>query len=237
MARMGFTAYGVDDERALSEDTCLIARDQANDVGNESSNELSFLAITGGSTSPPNAVYLHRKYDESVQKGDIVIPSWTLNVLDVKNGSNVTVTTCRLIFLDLHSITLIFRGCRGYRHWDEVATSSNFAIPGTWSSDWPVGISRRTLVKFLPTLLHARTLIHMSLVVFDVLDMTMVCKDFRGFYEFFLFAYCRFEMRQWKRLSTFISYHLNIHISDSIIVFFLMIVLDFTTVSSEVAIN
>lgn len=180
MARMGFTAYAVDDERALSGDSCLTSRDQANSVGNVSSNDLSFLAITGGSTSPPNAIYLHRKYDESVHKGDIVIPSWTLNVLDVKNGSKVNVTTCRLIFLDRHSITLIFKGCRGYRHWDEVATSSNFAVPGTWSSDWPTGISRRTLVKFLPILLHARTLIHKSLVVFDVLDMTMVCEDFIG---------------------------------------------------------
>ena len=56
IARMGFTAYGVDDEKALSEDSCLTARDQANNVGNESLNELSFLAITGGSTSPPNEI-------------------------------------------------------------------------------------------------------------------------------------------------------------------------------------
>ena len=178
---MGFTAYGVDNGRLLSEDTCLIARDQSNDVENVSLDEPSFFTIIAVSTSPPSkslhGIYLHRKYDSSIQKGDIVLPSWTLDVLNLKNCSEVTVAPCRLVLLDsssLHSIILIFRRCRGYRHWDEVATSSTFAIPGTWSSDWPSGIPQRILEKFLPILLHARTLIHKSLVVFDVLDVTMV---------------------------------------------------------------
>lgn len=178
---MGFTAYGVDDGRLLSEDTCLIARDQSNDVENVSLDEPSFFTITAGSTSPPpkslHAIYLHQKYDNSIQKGDIVIPSWTLDVLNIKNCSEIIVTPCRLVLLDsssLHSIILIFKRCRGYRHWDEVATSSTFSTPGTWSSDWPNGIPHKTLEKFLPILLHARTLIHKSLIVFDVLDVTMV---------------------------------------------------------------
>lgn len=159
----------------------MIARDQSNDVENVPFDEPSFFAITAGSTSLPSkalhAIYLHRMYDNSVQKGDIVIPSWTLDVLNLKNCSEVTVTPCRLVLLDsssLHSIILIFKRCQRYRHWDEVATSSTFSIPGSWSSDWPSGIPHRTLEKFLPILLHARTLIHKSLVVFDVLDVTMV---------------------------------------------------------------
>ena len=182
---MAFTAYGVDDARALSEDSCLIALDQLNDAENQSLEEPCFLAITAGQTTPLNiarhTVYLHRNHDKSVKKGDIVIPSWTLSVLDLTNGSEVSVMAGRLLLLDntsFHRIILIFKGCKGYRHWDEVATSSTFAVPGTLSPDWPTAISRRTLVKFLPILLHSRTLIHKSLVVFDVLDMTMVSMGF-----------------------------------------------------------
>lgn len=115
--------------------------------------------------------------DDTIQAGDIAVPSWGLELLSVPTCSKVYVTPVLLEFLastDIFRIVLVYRGRKMYRHWDEIATECAFSVPGAWCSDWPSGVPKRAVEKFLPVLLQSRTLIDGSSFVLDVLDNTMV---------------------------------------------------------------
>lgn len=178
---MQLIAFGVDQPDLLSADTCLVGCWEKNDVSNISDDKgYVIVTVNGQMTSGQQAdsiLCLRRRLDENVQSGETVIPYWVLDLLGITNGSHVTVVPAMINFLDpasVRRINLVFKAWKSYRHWDEVATGSKLCIPGTWSAGWPSGISVTTLIKFLPVLLDAKNLIDNSILVLDVLDMTMV---------------------------------------------------------------
>jgi hypothetical protein len=178
---MQLSAFGVDQPNLLSADTCLVGCLEKNDVSNVSVDKGHVIVTVNGHLSlgqqPDSVLCLRQCLDKSVQNGEIVLPSWVLDLLGVSNGSHVNVAPAMMNFVDPASVThinLVYRAWKCYRHWDEVATASRLCIPGTWSAGWPSGISVTTLTKFLPVLLESKTLLDNSFFVLDVLDITMV---------------------------------------------------------------
>jgi hypothetical protein len=115
--------------------------------------------------------------DNTIKDGDLIVPSWILDIIGRQNGTKIYTHSMRMIVIEPDKVTkikLIYNGYKSYRHWDEFGTTSPFFIPGSWISDWPVGISINALTKLLPVILHSKTLVHESAVVFSILDVTMV---------------------------------------------------------------
>lgn len=177
---MELSAFGVDQPNLLSVDTCLVGR-WDDDVGNESVDD-RFVTVTAHretsfSQQSNSVLCLRLRLDDSVKNGEIVIPHWVLDLLGITNRSHVAVVPAMMNFVNqvtVKHVILTFKAWKCYRHWDEVAAAARLCIPGTWSAGWPSGISVTTLIKFLPILLDARTLVDNSFVVLDVLDITMV---------------------------------------------------------------
>ena len=120
---------------------------------------------------------LSQRDNDGVKDCDIVLPQWVLDILGVQNLSIVFVLPVLLGPVNpamISRIELIYKGCKSYRHWDEVSTECRLKVPGIWSTDWPSGISRKALQKFLPVILQSKKLADNTLLVVDVLDNTMV---------------------------------------------------------------
>ena len=177
---MVHAVFGVDKWNLLPLDSCLIGGDHLDD---EICSHQDYLILrasesAGSSALQDDGVLCFRKqFDGSVARGDIVVPSWAIDRLGVVSGHDISTSHACLKYLeptDISRVLFIFQGRKSYRHWDEVATSSTITTPGAWCSDWPNGISQKALTKFLPVLINSRMLVDNSLIVLDVLDVTMV---------------------------------------------------------------
>jgi hypothetical protein len=182
---MVHAVFGVDKWNLLPLDSCLIGGSHPDEVCSACSHQ-NYLILrasesTGSSGLQDDGVICFRKqFDGSVANGDIVVPSWAVDRLGIKNGRDTLTSHVCLKNLEpteVSRVNFIFQGRKSYRHWDEVATSSTITTPGAWSSDWPTGISKKALTKFLPVLINSRTLVDNSLIVLDVLDVTMVISN------------------------------------------------------------
>jgi hypothetical protein len=132
--------------------------------------------------------------DNTIKDGDLIVPSWIMDILQVPNGTKIFTHNVRMVLIDpikVSKIKLIYKGYKSYRHWDEFATTSPFFIPGSWMSDWPLGISINALTKLLPIILHSKTLVHESAVVFGVLDVTMVMNTVFNLVSSFLYLFIK----------------------------------------------
>lgn len=180
---MQFTIYGVD-QSSLALDSCLMSSGQVDDIDRDGSDARTgkFVLIGRRETDfvrqqGEKLLCLSQCGNDGVKNGDIVVPQWVLSVLCVESFSRVLAKSVSLMLVDpiiLSKVVLIYKGRKSYRHWDEVSTKCSFEVPGAWSIDWPVGISKKALEKFLPVLLQSRKLVNDTLIVVDVLDNTMV---------------------------------------------------------------
>ena len=186
---MKYSVFGVDNLSAIPADSCLIMRKESG-ASNESENGDRYVVIgtaersthcVGNIRGRTSVVYpllcLSSCHDDSILEGDMVIPVWALDLLSVPNSSEVYARPVHLELLhhsDISQVVLVYKGRQSYRHWDEVATESSFSVPGSWCTDWPSGLPKKALQKFLPVLLQSRTLVDGAALVLEVLDNTMV---------------------------------------------------------------
>lgn len=178
-----FTIYGVD-QSSLALDSCLTSYGLVDDTnGDRTDNRKDRFVLIGRNET--NSVQQHCEKllclyqcdNHGVKDGDIVVPQWVLSVLSVKSFSTVLAKSVSLTHVDpiiLSKVVLVYKGRKSYRHWDEVSTKCSFEVPGAWSIDWPAGITRKAVEKFLPILLQSRKLVDGTLLVVDILDNTMV---------------------------------------------------------------
>ena len=192
---MEFTIYGVD-QSMISLDSCAFklpvdinadpnihSLDLSLQLESTDSNVRNEYVLVGTADTQSaqqqgeNVLCLNRCHKEGIADGDIIAPSWILDILHVSNRSKVIVTPVKIKFIDpinISKITLFFKCHKSTRHWDEVSTECSFRIPGSWSTNWPSGLPKNALQKFLPILLQNRTLVDNTILVVDVLDITMV---------------------------------------------------------------
>ena len=141
-----------------------------------------FVLIRGMKTDPVGGqvetlLCLSQRDNHGIKDFDVVVPQWILDILGVQNLSTVFVLPVLLEPVNstmISRIVLIYKGCKSYRHWDEVSTGGLLKVPGIWSTGWPSGISQKALQKFLPVILQSKKLVENTLLVVDVLDNTMV---------------------------------------------------------------
>lgn len=182
---MVHAVFGVDKWNLLPLDSCLIGGSHPDGVCNTCPHQ-DYLIVRASESASSSGLQddgvlcFRKQFDGSVSSGDIVVPSWAVDRLGVMNGHDVLLSHACLKNLEpteVSRVILIFQGRKSYRHWDEVATSSTITTPGAWYSDWPTGISQKALTKFLPVLINSRKLVDNSLIVLDVLDVTMVISN------------------------------------------------------------
>ena len=124
---------------------------------------------------------------DEVAAGDLVAPQWALDVLGVAGhggarGAGVAVELLPPSVLQqlppLTEVHVTYVAHQSHRHWDEVATSTAFDAPGSWSSVWPGGVSKTVLSRMLPVMLRSRqVVVDRSVAVLDVLDVSMVSQS------------------------------------------------------------
>ena len=148
-------------------------------TSSSSSSNTHLLTISkgGGNSSSSVCLFVHVSADIN-DDSHIIVPEWALSVLKVTHGTmSVLVEPVFPVIEDTDNITevrFVFKAYQSYRHWDNVATSTPFSIPGSWSCGWPE-LSKQVVQKMLPVLLHSRRfLIDRSLLVVDILDVGMV---------------------------------------------------------------
>lgn len=172
---MQHTVFGVDQDSSVSMNNSYWT-----DNCKSSSSKLRFISLSDTANSIfHNGMLLCEPVhdDNTIKDGDLIVPSWILDIIGRQNGTKIYTHSMRMIVIEPDKVTkikLIYNGYKSYRHWDEFGTTSPFFIPGSWISDWPVGISINALTKLLPVILHSKTLVHESAVVFSILDVTMV---------------------------------------------------------------
>ena len=175
------------------------------DTNSNNSNNTRLLTISkdGGTSSSSVCLFVHVSADIN-DDNHLIIPAWALSVLKVTHGTmSVLVEPVFPVIEDADDIAevrFVYKAYQSYRHWDNVATSTPFSFPGSWSCGWPE-LSKQVVQKMLPVLLHSRRfLIDRSLVVVDVLDVGMV-RTLKTTSQInphspslFIISYCIFQM-------------------------------------------
>ena len=157
----------------------LLFADDSTDtnINNSSNTRLLTISKVGDSSSSSVCLVVHVSADIN-DDSHLIIPEWALSELKVTHGTmSLLVEPVFPVIEDVHNITevrFVYKAYQSYRHWDNVATSTPFSFLGSWSCEWPA-LSKQVIQKMLPLLLHPRRfLIDRSLVVVDVLDISMV---------------------------------------------------------------
>ena len=115
---------------------------------------------------------------DEVAAGELVAPQWALDILGVGHGGVAAVELLSPSVLPdaaVCEVRVAYVAHQSHRHWDDVATATPFSAPGTWSPDWPGGVSRAVLRRMLPVLLRSRqVVVDSSILVLHILDVSMV---------------------------------------------------------------
>lgn len=203
---MQYTVFGVDQDSTSMNNSFLTDKTMNSSVTIQPSDSIAFkssdkiekyicVSDTANSILHEGMLLCQPVDDDNrIKTGDLIVPSWILDILGVPNGSTIFTHSIKIMILDtikVSKIKLIYKGYKSYRHWDEFAANSRFFIPGAWISEWPTGISLRALTKLLPIILYSKTLVHKSVVVLTVLDVTMVINT--NFNEIVFLKNQRFE--------------------------------------------